>query len=97
MFFFRWQNVDDPRLLFRDWWSFALAGGVLIVLGVAIAVMPAILVALAAGAVISAGIYLLSLGLAMRPVEQGRTARVEVHVPRGDERFSRPIGGAWRW
>ena len=95
---FRWQQRTEEEISnIGAWWVISLAGGGLIATGLLIAMFPAILVALIAGCIISAGIYVLSLGLALRPKEVagGRGRRVEIHVPSADKRFSSTFEGSW--
>ena len=96
MFFLRW-GVDDGSMS-RIWWYYAVLGGLLLLAGVTIVLVPQILVALVAGLVMTAGAYLLGIGLQLRSLDQrqSRGGRVDLHVPRGDARFEHRFGGQSR-
>ena len=99
MMFFRFKEKTERQVAeFGEWWVIAAAGAGLIAVGLLIAIFPAILVALIAGCFVTAGMYVMSLGLAIRPREINGSAngrRVEIHVPRGDKRFSSTFESRW--
>ena len=89
MMVFQW--IEEPFVRrSTPWWVAVLAGSGLALLGVLIVSCPAILVALAAGFVISAGISLVSLGLHMKQVEDARGERLS----RADDPWVRYV--EWR-
>jgi hypothetical protein len=85
MMVFQW--IEEPFVRRASpWWVAVLAGVAVALLGVLIVAMPQILVALAAGFVISAGISLVALGLQLKQTED---------LSRG--RIGRPAGVFARW
>ncbi len=79
----------------QPWWLLSGIGGGLILAGLLIAVFPQLLVALISGVVLTAGIYMLSLGLSLRPqISEARsTRRIQIEVPTGRGRFNRSFFG----
>ena len=98
MIFLRWHD-DLNRYFGGAWWVLTLLGAALILSGILIVLVPQILVALVAGAVISAGVWFVTMGLSMREVTR-RASRYVVHeapgdqgIPSGSGRFRHVFGG----
>ena len=97
MFVFRWQQrTKDEVSRLGEWWVIVAAGIGIIAMGLLIALFPAILVALVAGLTMTVGIYIVSLGMTLRPRDvsaspRGESRRVEVHQEGGKERYDRDL------
>lgn len=96
MFFVRMQD-GAGRFGGGPWWALVLMGGMLVLGGILVLIVPQILVALVAGVIISAGAWLVSLGLALKPAGGvsyvTREDVVERRVPSGSARFEHVFGG----